>query len=101
MCIRDRLVGMFLVYNTMSFSVAQRRREIGIYRALGMTERRVAGLFLLEAGGFGFLGGTLGALAGLWLARSLVSLVSRTISDLYVPLTSGGSLAAFDTQNLG
>ena len=95
------LIGMFLVYNTMSFSVAQRRREIGIYRALGMTERRVAGLFLLEAGGFGFLGGTLGALAGLWLARSLVSLVSRTISDLYVPLTSGGSLAAFDTQNLG
>ena len=76
------LVGMFLVYNTMSFSVAQRRREIGIYRALGMTERRVAALFLLEAGFFGFIGGVLGAVAGLWLARGLVMLVSRTISDL-------------------
>src|SRR5262245_46117949 len=95
------LVGMFLVYNTMSFSVAQRRREIGIYRALGMTERRVAGLFLLESGVFGFLGGTLGGLAGLWLARGLVSLVSRTISDLYVPLTSSGTLAAFDGQSFG
>ncbi len=94
------LIGMFLVYNTMSFSVTQRRREIGIYRALGMTQRRVAALFLLEAGVFGFIGGALGALVGLWLARSLVVLVSRTISDLYVPLTSNGTFAAFDTQNV-
>ena len=90
------LVGMFLVYNTMSFAVAQRRREIGIYRALGMTERRVAGLFLIEAGLFGCLGGLLGGLAGLWIARSLVVLVSRTISDLYVPLAADGAFAAFD-----
>jgi putative ABC transport system permease protein len=50
------LVGMFLIYNTIAFAVAQRRREIGIYRALGMTERRVAGLFLVEAGVRGSLG---------------------------------------------
>ena len=94
------LVGMFLVYNTMSFSVAQRRREIGIYRALGMTKRRVAALFLLEAGVFGFIGGALGAVGGLWLAQGLVMLVSRTISDLYVPLTSNGTFAGFDAQSL-
>jgi putative ABC transport system permease protein len=94
------LVGMFLVYNTMSFSVAQRRREIGIYRALGMTGRRVAGLFLIEAGLFGFLGGLLGGLVGLWAARSLVVLVSRTISDLYVPLESNGTFASFDAHSL-
>lgn len=94
------LVGMFLVYNTVSFSVAQRRREIGIYRALGMTERRVAGLFLLEAGLFGCVGGLLGGLAGLWLARSLVVLVGRTISDLYVPLTSSGGIEVFDFRSL-
>jgi putative ABC transport system permease protein len=94
------LVGMFLVYNTMSFAVAQRRREIGIYRALGMTERRVASLFLLEAAAFGFVGGAIGALAGLWLARSLVVLVSRTISDLYVPVNSGPVFSGFDPQTL-
>jgi putative ABC transport system permease protein len=94
------LVGMFLVYNTMSFSVAQRRREIGIYRALGMTERRVAGLFLLEAGLFGLVGGALGAFGGLWLARGLVRLVGRTISDLYVPLTSNVDFAIIDMQSL-
>ncbi len=94
------LIGIFLVYNTMSFAVAQRRREIGIYRALGMTEQRVAGLFLLEAGLFGCLGGLLGGLAGLWIARSLVVLVSRTISDLYVPLAADGAFATFDAQSL-
>lgn len=95
------LIGMFLVYNTVSFSVAQRRREIGIYRALGMTERRVAAVFLIEAVLFGFLGGLLGGLAGLWLARSLVVLVGRTISDLYVPLATNGMIVSFDLRSLG
>jgi len=90
------LVGMFLIYNTMAFAVAQRRREIGIYRALGMTERRVAGLFLLEAGLLGLLGGLLGGLGGVWLGRGLVSLVSRTISDLYAPVSSGGLILSMD-----
>ncbi len=90
------LVGMFLIYNTMAFAVAQRRREIGIYRALGMTERRVAGQFLLEAGLLGLLGGLLGGLGGVWLGRGLVLLVSRTISDLYAPVTSGGLILSFD-----
>lgn len=90
------LVGMFLIYNTMAFAVAQRRREIGIYRALGMTERRVAGLFLVEAGLLGLLGGLSGGLGGVWLARSLVSLVSRTISDLYAPVASGGLILSMD-----
>ena len=84
------LVGIFLIYNTMAFAVAQRRREIGIYRALGMTEQRVAGLFLVEAGLLGLLGGLLGGLGGVWVARSLVSLVGRTISELYAPVASGG-----------
>ena len=90
------LVGMFLIYNTMAFAVAQRRREIGIYRALGMTERRVAGLFLVEAGLLGLLGGLVGGLGGVWLARGLVALVSRTISDLYAPVVSDGSIMSMD-----
>lgn len=90
------LVGIFLIYNTMAFAVAQRRREIGIYRALGMTERRVVGLFLAEAGLLGLLGGLVGGLGGVWLARGLVALVSRTISDLYVPVAPGGLIVPLD-----
>jgi putative ABC transport system permease protein len=94
------LVGVFLIYNTIAFAVAQRRREIGIYRALGMTERRVAGLFFMEAGLLGLLGGLLGGLGGVWLARGLVSLVSRTVSDLYAPVTSGGLILSMDMVTL-
>lgn len=87
------LVGMFLIYNTMAFAVAQRRREIGIYRAIGMTQGRVAILFLIEAGAFGLVGGIVGSIAGMVLAQELIALLSRTISDLYVPVgTSGGGL---------
>jgi putative ABC transport system permease protein len=94
------LVGVFLIYNTIAFAVAQRRREIGIYRALGMTERRVAGLFFMEAGLLGLLGGLLGGLGGVWLARGLVSLVSRTVSDLYAPVISGGLILSMDMVTL-
>ena len=94
------LVGVFLIYNTIAFAVAQRRREIGIYRALGMTERRVAGLFLVEAGLLGLLGGLLGGLGGVWLSMSLVSLVSRTVSDLYAPVASSGLILSMDMLTL-
>ena len=85
------LVGMFLIYNTMAFAVAQRRREIGIYRAIGMTQSRVAVLFLVEAGLFGLVGGVVGSVAGMALAQKLIGLLSRTISDLYVPVGAGDS----------
>ncbi|MCP9453417.1 MAG: ABC transporter permease [Nitrospira sp.] len=83
------LVGMFLIYNTMAFAVAQRRREIGIYRAIGMTQARVAVLFWVEGALLGLVGGMIGSAAGFLLARELVVLLSRTISDLYVPVGAG------------
>ncbi len=80
------LVGMFLIYNTVSFTVAQRRREVGILRAIGMSEPMVIGLFLAEAGVFGIVGGLLGGVLGLLLGEVLVGMVGRTIHDLYMPL---------------
>jgi putative ABC transport system permease protein len=85
------LVGMFLIYNTMAYVVAQRRREIGIYRAIGMTQSRVAVLFLAEAAMFGLTGGVTGSVAGLLLAQKLTALLSRTITDLYVPVGATGT----------
>ncbi len=82
------LVGMFLIYNTVSFAVAQRRREIGIFRALGMSERAVCGVFLCEAAAMGAAGGLCGSLLGASAARGLVMVLNQTISDLYVPLAA-------------
>ena len=37
------VVGMFLIYNSMTFSVVQRRPMFGTLRCLGVTSRRSAG----------------------------------------------------------
>ena len=77
------VVGMFLIYNTVTFSVVQRRRVIGTLRALGMTRREVYAMILLEAILLGLLG-TLGGLGlGIVLGRGAVQLVTRTINDLF------------------
>ncbi len=81
------LVGTFLIYNTMSFSVVQRRASIGLVRALGVTRREIFALLLAEALLIGLVGTGLGLLAGVALARGLVRLVVQTINDLYFVLT--------------
>lgn len=77
------IVGVFLIYNTMTFAVVQRRPLIGRLRAIGVTRREVGALILTEAVLIGILGTTVGLLLGFVLAKGLVQLVSRTINDLY------------------
>nr|MDQ2695564.1 FtsX-like permease family protein [Pseudomonadota bacterium] len=81
------VVGMFLIYNTMSFAVVQRRALLGMLRALGVSRREVFILILGEALLLGLAGTVLGGLAGVWLGSVLVELVTRTIDDLYHALT--------------
>jgi putative ABC transport system permease protein len=77
------VVGMFLIYNTMTFAVVQRRTLIGRMRALGVRRREVFGLVLGEAAAVGALGTALGLGLGVLLAQGLVRLVTQTINDLY------------------
>lgn len=77
------LCGTFLIYNTMTFAVVQRRPVLAILRALGTTRREVFMLILGEAVLIGILGTLLGELAGVWLGRSLIDRVTQTINDLY------------------
>ena len=78
------LVGMFLIYNTVSASVVRRHHEIGILRSLGVTRREIRALFLSEAVVLGAIGSLLGLIGGLLLAQVLVGTVAETISSLYV-----------------
>ena len=57
-------VALLGVVNTMLMSVFERTREIGTMMAVGVRRRQILGLFLLEAGFLGLLGGVLGAAAG-------------------------------------
>ncbi len=80
------LVGMFLIYNTVSASVVRRRHEIGILRSLGVKRNEIRALFLAEALALGAVGVLVGLIGGVFLARALVGPVSETISSLYVLL---------------
>jgi putative ABC transport system permease protein len=77
------LVGLFLIFNSVSFSVLQRRPLIAVLRALGMTRRQLLAMILLEAGLLGLAAAALGIVAGTWLGGQLLELVSRSINDLY------------------
>ncbi|RMH33508.1 MAG: FtsX-like permease family protein [Nitrospirae bacterium] len=80
------LIGIFLVYNTVSFSVVQHRREIGILRALGVSRAQIHTVFLGEAAVLGALGGILGVGIGYLMADMLMKLVSQSVTDLYAPV---------------
>ncbi|HMN28436.1 MAG TPA: ABC transporter permease [Caldilineaceae bacterium] len=77
------VVGMFLIYNTVTFSVVQRRPVLGTLRALGLTRNEVYLLILAEAGLLGLLGTVLGLALGVLLGRGMVQLVTQTINDLF------------------
>ncbi|MBE7469495.1 MAG: ABC transporter permease [Anaerolineae bacterium] len=81
------IVGMFLIYNTISFSVVQRRPVLGTLRCLGVTRREIFSLVLGEALVLSALGAVIGLGLGVILGRGLVGLVTQTINDLYFTLT--------------
>lgn len=82
------LVGIFLVYNTVSISVLQRRREIGTLRALGTTRNGIRGLFSLEALALGAVGSAFGLPLGLVVSRAAIAWVSGTVSQIYVQVNA-------------
>lgn len=65
-------VALFVVYNTMSMSLAERRREISMVISLGAERRQVFAAFLFEALVLGLLAVTLGLGTGMWMAQVLV-----------------------------
>jgi len=77
------VVGVFLIYNTVTFSVVQRRPVIGTMRALGATRDQIFTLILGEAFILGLVGTIMGLGLGIIFGRAAVGLVSQTISDLY------------------
>lgn len=77
------LVGVFLIYATISFAVLQRRHEFGIHRALGTPRRSLLAGVLIEGALLGTIAGIVGLALGEVLSRQLIELVLRTIGDLY------------------
>ena len=84
------VIAIFLIGNTMAVAVAERRREIGVVRAVGGSRARVLSLILLEAAIVGLAGSALGVALGRVLAEKLVGSVSRSLStQLVTPIEVG------------
>ena len=78
------IVGMYLIYNAVSISIVRRRKEIGILRALGATRGQVMRLFLGETLVISIIASFLGVGLGILFAESIVGILGKVISQIYV-----------------
>lgn len=76
-------VGFFLIYNTVSVSVIQRRREIGTLRCLGMKRGALLRLIVAEAVLLALSASVAGAAFGWLLARVALIAVGETVGNLF------------------
>ncbi|MES1248671.1 MAG: ABC transporter permease [Actinomycetota bacterium] len=67
-------VGAFVIFNTLSITVAQRTRELATLRTIGASRRQVLRSVILESAALGALASVIGLLAGFGLAKGLSSL---------------------------
>jgi putative ABC transport system permease protein len=80
--------------NTLSMSVLERVREIGVLRATGMSSRQVWGMVVIEAGILGVAGSLIGAAVGLLVGGLLVAWSSGGLGLAFDPPLASIGLAA-------
>jgi putative ABC transport system permease protein len=88
-------VGGLSVINTMTMSVNERTREIGVRKAIGASDGQIVRQFLTEAGIIGLLGGVSGLFLG-WVAAVVANklLESQNLNlFLVTPRLAAGSVA--------
>ena len=93
------VLGLFVIFHTLSMSLVERVREVGVLGALGTTRAQIGRIFLYEAAVIAGLGGLLGVAGGLLMARILLRNgittlgVGRHIHVFEVPWELTGPLA--------
>jgi len=75
------LVGGIGIMNTMYTAVLERRKEIGIMKAIGARNSTIFTLFFIESGFLGMVGGIIGIILGLILAYGLAAIGRLTLGS--------------------
>jgi len=86
------IVASIGTFNTLTISLLERTREIGLFKALGMRNRDVYKLFLSESLIIGFLGGILGVAIGVLAGMGIDALIA-----LYAQRSGAENIVIFDT----
>jgi putative ABC transport system permease protein len=84
-------MGAFIIFNTFRTVVAERRRDIGLLRALGATRRTVIGVILMEGMLQGLLGSGLGLVLGYLMSVGVLKLAQEPISQ-FINMTLGAPI---------
>ncbi len=81
------LIGLLGIVNTMLLSIHERTRELGLLRAVGMTRRQLGASISMESVIIALLGTSLGIVAGIALAASVIAAVRDDIlgAKLVIP----------------
>ncbi|MBE3118043.1 MAG: ABC transporter permease, partial [Candidatus Atribacteria bacterium] len=81
-------MGGFIIFNTFRTVVAERRRDIGMLRALGAKGSTITGMILMEGLLQGLIGSGVGLLLGYLFGAGIVVLIQQPINQ-FIRLTMG------------
>ncbi len=79
------LIGVYGITNAMTVNLLERKREIGILKSLGFTERQIILSHLLEAGLLGFIGALIGIIVGIFGIIILSSVIKVIQLSILIP----------------
>ncbi len=89
------IVAALGTFNTLTISLLERTKEVGLFKAIGMRNKDVYRLFLAEAMIIGLMGGILGLLLGVGLGQA-----SNALIKYYADLSNVQALRLFVTPNI-
>lgn len=78
------IVGLFLVYNALAVTVAERRPDIGVLRSLGATRLQIVTIFAVAATALGVVGSALGVPLGWGLAELTLSQFADELKAMFL-----------------
>lgn len=76
-------LGAFLIFNTFRTIIVERRRDLGMLRAIGATRQQITSMILIESLVQGVLGTLIGLVAGYLLSSGMAAIMGKIASQFF------------------